>query len=92
MDEIVHGVLAGLCGPAFARWLVRYRFRVIFVATWGVFYAVAFVTVILSGHSIAAAFRTFVDRTLTTWGILAPIAVSLLVVFCAFIGSIGPKR
>ena len=92
MDEIVHGVLAGLCGPAFSRWLARYRFRAIFIATLAVFYIVAFVAVILSGHSIAAAVRIFVGCTLTTWGILAPIGVSLLVVFCAFIGSSGSDR
>lgn len=92
MNEIVHGVLAGLYGPAFARWLARYRFRVQFIATMAIFYAVAFLAVILSGHGIAAAFRIFDDRTFTTWGILAPIGVSLLVISCAFIGSIGPKR
>lgn len=92
MDEIVHGILAGSYGPAFARWLAKYRFRVTFISTMIIFYIVAFVTVILSDHGIGAAFRIFVDRTLTTRGILAPIGVSLLAVFCAFIGSIGPKR
>lgn len=92
MNEIMHGVLAGLFGPAFARWIARYRFRALFIATMAIFYSVAFLAVVLSGHDIDAAFRIFVDRTFTTWGILAPIAVSLLVVFCALIGSVEPKR
>ena len=92
MDDIVHGVLAGLYGPAFSRWLAHYRFRVTFIATWIISYIVAFASVVFSGHSIGAAFRIFVDCTLTTWGILAPIGISLLVVFCAFIGSLGPKQ
>lgn len=92
MNEIVHGVLAGLFGPAFARWLARYRFRALFIATMVIFYSVAFLAVVLGGHNIDAAFHIFVDRTFTTWGILAPIAVSLLVVLCAFIGSMEPER
>jgi uncharacterized Tic20 family protein len=91
MNDIVQGVLAGLYGPMFARWLARYRFRILFMVTMTIFYIVAFVVVLLSGHGIVDGFRIFVDRTFTTWGILAPIGVSLLVVFCAFIGSIGSK-
>lgn len=92
MNEIVQGVLAGLCGPTFARWLTRYRYRSMFIATVVIFYTVAFIAVVLGGHGIVDAFRIFVNRTLTVWGILAPAGIALLVVFCAFVGSIGSRR
>jgi hypothetical protein len=48
--------------------------------------------VFIGGYGVSDAFRVFVERTLTTSGILAPIGIGCIVVFCAFVASIGREK
>ncbi len=92
MNEIAQGVLIGLFGPTLTRWLGRYKYRSLFIATVLIFYVLAFGAVILGGYGVGDAFRVFVERTLTTSGILAPIGIGCIVVFCTFVASMGQEK
>ncbi len=91
-DGFWSGMFGGLFGPALATWLSRYRYWTIFVtATLGVHVSVFAIVGYKEGWSFAV--QVLVEKTFTPAGILAPMAIGLVAVMVAFVGTLNsPKK
>jgi uncharacterized membrane protein len=90
-DGFWAGLFGGLFGPAIAQLLRRYKYWAIFLFVMsgvhlGIFAVGAF------SRGLEFAIRATLEQTFTPSGILAPIAVALLAVFVAFIGSLNASK
>jgi hypothetical protein len=90
-DGFWHGLFGGLFGPALAQWMSRFRYWVIFlVVTLSVHIGLFVMGTFAKG--LQFAIQVTIKNTLTPAGILAPMAIGLLAVFVAFIGSLNTPQ
>ncbi|MDN7674064.1 hypothetical protein QZM22_16405 [Burkholderia oklahomensis] len=88
MDDLAHGILSGILGPAVAKWLSRFRYIFVFLA--GVFGAEAYlICSLVSDKGWKQAIPTIHEKIFTPAGLFIPIAIGVIAVFCSFLASIG---
>lgn len=88
LDGFWSGLLGGLFGPAIMPWLIRYKYRVIFLLVMVGVHISCFVVGVFS-KGLHFAIQAVVDKTFSPVGILAPMAIALIAVFVVFICSMN---
>ncbi|HWW06823.1 hypothetical protein [Collimonas sp.] len=91
-DGFWSGIFGGLFGPAISQWLIRFKYWVIFVVATVTVHVASFIQDCLE-YGVTVAFERSINLLSKPAGIFAPIAIGLLAVFVAFVGSLSkPKK
>lgn len=88
VDGFWYGIFGGLFGPVLARWLSRFKYWIVFLlSVLGTYLGIFVLGIYEKGWAYAISIG--LKRALEVDSLLAVAGIGLLVVFVAFIGSLG---
>ncbi|WP_157633032.1 hypothetical protein [Burkholderia ubonensis] len=88
MDEITKGILSSIFGSELAKWATRFRYPIVFLigAIGSEIYM--FVSIAIE-KGARIALDLMLGKALTTIGLIFPVVMGAIAVFCTFVASIG---
>ncbi|MBB3214946.1 hypothetical protein FHW67_004276 [Herbaspirillum sp. Sphag1AN] len=88
VDGFWYGIFGGLFGPVLSRWLSRFKYWIVFLlSVLGTYLGIFVLGIYEKGWTYAISIG--LKRALEVDSLLAVAGIGLLVVFVAFIGSLG---